>query len=238
MTAVLSPRPAEELAHLAALLASRPPVSPERLDRALALLEKTEIYEEFRDRVHVSRHEAGHAVMALALGLGVQHASIRPRHEDRVAGFVLIAAQATADRRARSLAERDRLERTILAYLAGGAVDRLSRTPAADDSSQTDRETVVDLLRAWPEPLDDVERDHLLAWFEAHAQRRLIRAWPAVVHIACELLLYDEADAARLAALYTEALGVPPAPLLRDADDLVGSPAFSPVTGRAACSPT
>lgn len=181
--------------------------SPDRIAKALALLESVEVYESYRDRAAIARHEAGHAVMALELGAPVTSATIARNLAAGLEGACTITLWG-AWCRVTEAPEIARLERSIMVLLAGELAERLAGE--APQFAAQDRARVEELLRCYPHELHDDERAALLAWCETHTRRRLARAWPAVVAIAMELLLADAIPGDRLLTLYQAALGAAP----------------------------
>jgi hypothetical protein len=191
---------------------------PERLAMAFAALEEREHFERTQDGIATARHEAGHAVLALATGFPVGFVSLEPNWLCREDGRCHVVAPPTLlHQRATSLRQRDALERYAIVLLGGAAADGLGRQPLAPDDAPdgSDLWRVGEVLQAWPEPLHPDERAALLAWWRQRAWHTLARHWPALLSIASELLWSPtrrlEGDAVR--ALYTAAVG-PPAPVL------------------------
>lgn len=187
---------------------------PARVARALAVLEEKERYERVRDRVAAARHEAGHAVMAIANGFRVDEVTIEVNLARQQGGWCRLASPVRAlDRRAQSLEERDELERYALVLMAGRAAEDLdgSHSSAANARAAGDGEQLDLLLRSWPDALEEEARAALCAWWRHLARSRLARFWPAVVTVGSEMLLYTTVTGDRAHALFTLAVGPPPA---------------------------
>ena len=181
--------------------------SAARVARALQLLDSVEVAQEDRDRSYIARHEAGHAVMSVELGVRVELVTIEATPAHGFDGHCHVALWP-ASVRAVQPHEIAALEYSIMILLAGEMAERLGAGSTVH--AQHDRAMIEERLRCYPIELHDDERKALLAWCEVHTMRRLRRAWPAVIAIAMELVVARTITGDRVLTLYEATLGSPP----------------------------
>jgi hypothetical protein len=148
-------------------------------------------------REQVAFHEAAHAVVARALGIEVASVSIIP--DVTSAGRVLMRPGPK--------------HQTILLTMAGPAAETLyvSRAPGKHEPSaigwttkdaRTCRADIEALLGPETRPR---QRAHRWSVYQAASRRLVMNSWPAIKHVAAELVRVGEIDGRRLDELIAEA---------------------------------
>jgi hypothetical protein len=155
----------------------------------------------------IAYHEAGHAVVAVALGRAVNRVSIIPDEERDTLGHCanrkmpFFHPDYDYDRKTRALAERE-----ILIYIAGGIAEARVRGRHNHVGARADIGMAMDMAARMSG--DTEEASAYLAWLHARAKNLVAVPWHwrAVEKVAAVLLARQRISGQAVRRLFQEAL--------------------------------
>lgn len=185
---------------------------PERVQRALRLLDDWETGEKLRVLESTAYHEAGHAVVARVLGSEVFEISVVGDPVKRSLGRCRRSRLTLGPAVGSRVASRERhlIEGELLIVAAGPLAERIQGFPNHQTVGAAEIEMGGNVLMFLEPTMGDRERHAYIAWLAARAESLLRAHWVWVERVAGALVAHRQLSGEQFSNLAPDASALPP----------------------------